>query len=342
MRQTLSRGVFAAAAATGILSLYGTPAFADSYAVGGAEDSPGVLSGNNVQAPVHVPVNVCGNDVTVVGAFNGAADNTCVNGSHAHRSGDQSSDSSHRAPSPSASSHGDSAYGDSSYGGAHAVGGAKGSPGVLSGNNVQAPVHVPVNVCGNDVTVVGAFNGAADNTCVNGSHTDTSEKRSPDSSHGDSSYGASSYGDSAYGDSSYGGAHAEGGTKGSPGVLSGNNVQVPLHVPVNVCGNAVDLVGLFNSVYGNACANTTDRSPGPGYGSEDDTPPPAVTPAPAPTPEPGGKTPPAPPAAGEEQPGTGPQLAETGGEGLIAASAASAALIAGGAMLYRRRAGVRR
>ncbi|WP_143631466.1 LPXTG cell wall anchor domain-containing protein, partial [Streptomyces thermovulgaris] len=37
-----------------------------------------------------------------------------------------------------------------------------------------------------------------------------------------------------------------------------------------------------------------------------------------------------------EQPGKQPQLAETGGKALLAASAASAALIAGGTVLYRR------
>ncbi|PJT48392.1 hypothetical protein CWI85_22910, partial [Streptomyces albidoflavus] len=32
----------------------------------------------------------------------------------------------------------------------------------------------------------------------------------------------------------------------SPGVLSGNSVSVPVHVPVNACGNSVDVVGLLN------------------------------------------------------------------------------------------------
>ncbi|WP_223179274.1 chaplin family protein, partial [Streptomyces griseicoloratus] len=52
LRQTLSRGVFAAAAATGILSLSGAPALADSIAVGTTEDSSGVVAGNNIQVPV--------------------------------------------------------------------------------------------------------------------------------------------------------------------------------------------------------------------------------------------------------------------------------------------------
>ncbi|WP_329464574.1 chaplin [Streptomyces sp. NBC_01431] len=51
------------------------------------------------------------------------------------------------------------------------------------------------------------------------------------------------------------GASAEGVAKGSPGVLSGNLIQVPIHVPVNVCGNTVNVIGLLNPVFGNACVN---------------------------------------------------------------------------------------
>ncbi|POX48012.1 chaplin [Streptomyces sp. Ru71] len=42
---------------------------------------------------------------------------------------------------------------------------------------------------------------------------------------------------------------------GSPGVISGNVVQVPIHVPVNVCGNTVDIIGLLNPAFGNTCVN---------------------------------------------------------------------------------------
>ncbi|KUO13803.1 chaplin [Streptomyces sp. DSM 15324] len=54
-------------------------AAADSGASGVAEHSPGVLSGNVVQVPVHIPVNVCGNTVDIVGLLNPAFGNTCVN-----------------------------------------------------------------------------------------------------------------------------------------------------------------------------------------------------------------------------------------------------------------------
>ena len=51
--------------------------------------------------------------------------------------------------------------------GAHANGKAVGSPGVASGNLVQVPVDVPVNVSGNTVNVVGLLNPAHDNLAVN-------------------------------------------------------------------------------------------------------------------------------------------------------------------------------
>ncbi|MEU9030328.1 chaplin [Streptomyces sp. NPDC048383] len=56
-----------------------SPAMADADAHGVAAGSPGVLSGNLVQVPVHVPVNVCGNTVNVIALLNPAFGNTCVN-----------------------------------------------------------------------------------------------------------------------------------------------------------------------------------------------------------------------------------------------------------------------
>ncbi|MFE9170336.1 chaplin ChpH [Streptomyces kebangsaanensis] len=72
--------VVAAAVATGGLVLAGAGvAAADSGAQGAAVHSPGVLSGNVVQAPVHVPVNVCGNTISVIGLLNPAFGNVCIN-----------------------------------------------------------------------------------------------------------------------------------------------------------------------------------------------------------------------------------------------------------------------
>ncbi|WP_264483430.1 chaplin [Streptomyces pinistramenti] len=51
-------------------------------------------------------------------------------------------------------------------------------------------------------------------------------------------------------------AGAAGGAKGSPGVISGNVIQVPVHVPVNLCGNSIDIIGLLNPAFGNTCVNS--------------------------------------------------------------------------------------
>ncbi|PWI04970.1 hypothetical protein DIZ27_42095 [Streptomyces sp. NWU339] len=309
MRQTLSKGVFAAAAATGILSLYGAPAFADAYAEGAATDSPGVASGNNVQVPVEVPVNVCGNTVGAVSVLNEASDNLCANTSH--QAGPRSEHADYKAEDKSGPRSAQRSSAERSYGGhdghggggAYAEGVAKDSPGVASGNLVQVPVHAPVNVCGNNVDVIGAFNEASDNDCRNTSHGGRG-----------------------------GGAYAEGVAKGSPGVLSGNLVQVPLGLPLNVCGNNVGLIGLFNEASDNDCRNEQGRSPEPEHRTERETPstPPTRTHTPPPTHV--VDTPP----QDVEEPGAPPHLAETGSDGMLAASAAGATLLVGGALLYRR------
>ncbi|GGU06211.1 chaplin [Streptomyces coeruleorubidus] len=234
MRQTLSKGAFAAAAATGILSLYGSPALADSDASGVAKDSPGALSGNNVQVPIDVPINLCGNTVEVIGALNESFGNLCRNSSHKGKGS-----------------------------GADASGVAKGSPGVGSGNVVQVPVDVPVNACGNNVAGLGVFNEASENSCHN---------------------------------SSYGGHGGYGGEDDTE-KPSGEDRTVP---PAKDRPTPHD-------------EETPDSPPAPEKDSET-------------------------PSTSDEETESGPlpQLAETGSEALVAASVASAALMAGGVLLYRR------
>ncbi|GLW15377.1 hypothetical protein Stsp01_21200 [Streptomyces sp. NBRC 13847] len=78
-RITRVTAIAALAASTALGGM--SAAFADSGASGGAANSPGVLSGNAVQVPIHIPVNVCGNTLNVVGLLNPAFGNTCLNGS---------------------------------------------------------------------------------------------------------------------------------------------------------------------------------------------------------------------------------------------------------------------
>ncbi|MEU3343671.1 chaplin [Streptomyces sp. NPDC006700] len=166
-----------------------------------------------------------------------------------------------------------------------------------------------------------------------------------------------------YGSPALADSQAEGAAANSPGVLSGNVIQAPVHVPVNVCGNTVNVVALLNPAFGNGCANASAPVAVPAVtppsGGEATTPPPVVTPTPptpvqtpvaatpdAETPSPvvdtakpdpqRGHTLPAPAAFVDDTPDAAPQLAETGTGALLASSAASAALIAGGVLLYRR------
>jgi hypothetical protein len=51
------------------------------------------------------------------------------------------------------------------------------------------------------------------------------------------------------------GSSADAVAAGSPGVVSGNVIQVPLDIPVNVCGNSVNIIALLNPAIGNTCVN---------------------------------------------------------------------------------------
>ncbi|WP_323179544.1 chaplin [Streptomyces sp. NBC_00654] len=226
------------------------------------------------------------------------------------------------------------AAGGSAYADASAAGAAVGSPGVGSGNAVQVPVHIPVNACGNTVNVIALLNPAFGNACKNvdsGGHPGQQS-----------------------------GSSAQGVTAGSPGVLSGNLVQAPVDVPVNACGNSVNVVGLLNPAFGNQCANVS----GPDHHEPPTEPPteeppteePPVEEPPTEEPpvnEPPVKEPPVNEPPVEEPPvdeppvdtprpvQPGSHLAETGAAGLGMAAGASAALLLGGAVLMRRTRGTR-
>ena len=233
------------------------------------------------------------------------------------------------------------------YADAGAAGAAVGSPGVGSGNTVQVPVEAPVNACGNSVNVVGLLNPAFGNHCANVSPAEHHGHHGwhPGHHHGPGSGGGASHGSESGGGggsswSSAGGAHAGGVAAGSPGVASGNNAQVPVDVPVNACGNSVNVVGVGNPAFGNECANVSGETghphhpghpchhhghptPPPNGGSGHSVPPQVVTPASHMV------APPAPEA------GT-PQLAHTGADDMGLYAGAGAAMVAAGAVLYRR------
>lgn len=250
MRQVTRKGLITMAAAGGVLALGGGYAQADSGAAAAATNSPGVASGNSIQIPIEVPVNVCGNSVDVIGLLNPAFGNSCAN-----------------------VSQGDSVSGrGAGTGGTHAGAG------------------------------------------------DTSAHQGRDASSGTGRHRATDSTKAAGGS----GATAEGVAQGSPGILSGNSVQAPIDIPVNACGNSVDVVGLLNPVFGNDCVNDATYVP-----------PPVVPEVPV-TPE----VPVAPPAHEPPAPQvhTPPQLAETGAGdlGMLIPASAGMLLAGAGAVFYRR------
>ncbi|MGW2917326.1 chaplin family protein [Streptomyces angustmyceticus] len=66
----------------------------------------------------------------------------------------------------------------------------------------------------------------------------------------------------------YADAGAGGGTAHSPGVLSGNHIQVTVDTPVTVCGNSADAGAALNPAMGASCGNgaalAAARRPGTG------------------------------------------------------------------------------
>ncbi|GGT23961.1 chaplin [Streptomyces purpureus] len=272
MRHIRRSGLATVLVTGGALALSAGYVHADSHAAGVAENSPGVGSGNGVQLPVHVPVNVCGNTVNVVGLLNPAFGNTCANkggGSHKDLPGTSRGTDGHGSGNHGSGNHG--GHGNHGGNGGHGGHGHDGGHGNHGGNGG------------------GSHNGA-------GSHNG-------------------------------GGADADGVAAGSPGLISGNGIQLPVDLPVNISGNSVNVVGIGNPVFGNSSTNDSVEPPH----------------APAPV-QPGKPVTPAKPAPGpqvERPTETKPQtssvaLADTGADVAGIAVPASAALLLGGALLYRR------
>ncbi|WP_323178836.1 MULTISPECIES: chaplin [unclassified Streptomyces] len=206
-----------------------------------------------------------------------------------------------------------------------ADGAAAGSPGLISGNTVQLPVHVPVNVCGNTLNVAGLLNPAAGNRCAHRSDGDGAARAGGGRHGGGVAHGGGTHRGGAR---NGGGAVAHGGGKDSPGVLSGNGLQLPVDLPVNVSGNSVTVVGLGNASAGNESATTSGGKPRQPHHP--------ANPAPRPSTPPVAHPEPGVPERVLPQSGSMASLAHTGTDQTMPALAASAALLLGGAVLYRR------
>jgi hypothetical protein len=225
-----------------------------SSATASTSHSGGILSGNTIQAPVNVPLEVCGNQAVAIGLKNTVHGTTCP----APGSGNGAGTTGGGAKATAVTDHsggilsgniiqapvnvpvnacGNQANviaakdkltgsncstnptGSDSYGGSSATAVVLHSGGLGSGNTIQTPINVPVNACGNQANVIGLANRDGGSDCVNEAGKST----------------ATSF--TAY----------------SGGIAAGNSAQVPINVPVNACGNQVNVIGAKNKVGGSEC-----------------------------------------------------------------------------------------
>ncbi|MFH8408292.1 chaplin [Streptomyces sp. NPDC018019] len=291
MRQVGKKGLITMAAASGVLAVAGGYAHADSGAQGNAAHSPGTLAGNAAQLPVDIPVQACGNSVNVVGLLNPAMGNRCDNGG---------------------GSHGGRNQGRNGAGGSGAQGSAQSSAGVASGNQVQAPVHTPVNACGNSVSVVGLGNPVNANGCADEGGS-TGDGTGTGTDHGPAPHRPGPQEPRPSGDGPR--------NPGGPGATGEDRAGEPVDPATGQAPHTTDTAGAV-------------QERGPRAQMEESAPRTQIV-----TPPKGGK--------GEKDAGGGTDgsgvehLAQTGAGALGIALPASAGLLIGGAVLYRRARSVR-
>ncbi|MBV2363876.1 chaplin family protein [Streptomonospora nanhaiensis] len=269
-------------------------AASDAGQEGPATDgSGGIASGNQINIPVDVALDICGNSAAIGGIAK--ADCTTVVEELAEESAE-------RAPT------------------------TDGSGGIASGNQINIPVDVALDVCGNSIAVLGA-SSAQCTTIVN-----VIEESAESSGEGAPT------------------------TDGSGGVASGNQVNIPVNAAVDICENAVAVLGIAEPDCVEKISQGEPGAPGGGDGGEQ---PPGGgdeqrgetgdpggeggTPSAEPSPSPSAGTGPSPDDQAAPQPGdgagaagdlplTGPALG-----GLVAAALAAIGGGAGAMYLTRRR-----
>lgn len=196
-----------------------------------SQDNVGAVSGNQVVAPIQAPINICGVAAAVLGTadagceggssaeFNGAGDLTSqnntglANGNQAYAPVQVPTEVSGIAGAVGGVASGWSNGGSNATvaeSGRHAESDTttQRNIGALSGNQLLAPVQAPINACGNAIAV----GGAADAGCEGGADADYSGS-------GDLT------------------------TQDNVGLGNGNQIFAPVQAPVNVCGNAIAILG---------------------------------------------------------------------------------------------------
>ena len=211
-------------------------------------DNNGIANGLQGYLPVNVPVNVVGNAVAVLGEANAAG--AGVNG---------------RTESAKVTEHGKHGWGNQkSYD----------NNGILNGTQIYAPVDVPINICGNSLALLGEANSQA--FCANGHGRTESAWGAKQKSYDNNGIlnGAQVYapislpvnlagnsvailGESnaaavAHNESAHGGGFGQD-SHDNNGIGNGLQIAAPVNLPVNVCGNALSILGEANAAA--SCTN---------------------------------------------------------------------------------------
>jgi hypothetical protein len=198
------------------------------------QDQVGAVSGNQVVAPIQAPINICGVAAAVLGTasagceggasadYDGAGDLTTQNntglgnGNQAFAPVQAPTDISGIAAAvggaadawSTGGSHADVESGTPESGKAESDTLTQSNYGALSGNQLLAPIQAPINACGNAI----AIGGSSSAGCEGGADADYS--------------GAGNLT-----------------TQDNVGLGNGNQVFAPIQAPVNVCGNAIAILG---------------------------------------------------------------------------------------------------
>jgi hypothetical protein len=246
-------------------SVAGTSSGSGTAGTGSSAGSPtttgfgGILSGNQTAVGVQAPINVSGNQVTVIGQ-----DNTL-------------------------SSLGGSTTAPTSGAGSAGAPTTSGQSGIGSGNQTALGVQAPINASGNQVTVIGQDNTL---TSIGGSTTGGrgSSTGAPTTSGQNAILSGNQTGigvaapiaatgnqvtvigqdntlTSTGGSSTGGGGSTGGTTTGAGGIGSGNQTPIDVQVPVDTSGNQVTVVGQGNtdtSTSGSSSGGTSGGTPGTG------------------------------------------------------------------------------
>ncbi|WP_433723425.1 chaplin family protein [Actinoplanes sp. CA-051413] len=321
VRKTLSVGVLAAGA------LLFAPGAAQADVSQDSSGNVGILNGTQVFAPIAVPLNVVGNSIGVAGEANSAGSgiNFVESGQHRKRGG--KGGVSQNTSGNFGIANGTQAYlpisvpvnvvgnsaavlglanasgagvnhvestkvehGKGNKGGRGVDQNSSGNFGVLNGTQVYAPIDVPINLCGNALSILGLAQSQA--ACVNGDgggHRRESTSQDTSGNYGiangtqvyapisaplniaGNSIGVAGEANSAAvakNESARGHDFSQDSSR-NVGILNGTQLAAPISIPINVCGNSLAVLGLANSAA--ACANDVDvdgdRGHGHGHGN---------------------------------------------------------------------------